>query len=68
MLTIAEEAALEEWCLVMYRWGYPVWLDFLRCMAAAVLEDRKQRNLESAPDFFKRIMKPDGGFCLSLEY
>ena len=23
-LTIAEEAALEEWCLAMYRWGSPV--------------------------------------------
>ena len=30
-LTIAEEAALEEWCLAMYRWGSPVRLDILRC-------------------------------------
>ena len=53
VLTIAEEAALEEWCLVMYRWGSPVRLDILRCMAAAILEDRERRNIESASDFFQ---------------
>jgi hypothetical protein len=68
VLTIAEEAALEEWCLVMYRWGSPVRLDILRCMAAAILEDRERRNIESAPDFFKRIMDPDlQSLCTSLD-
>ena len=52
VLTIAEEAALEEWCLVMYRWGSPVRLDILRCMAAVILEDRERRSIESASDFF----------------
>ena len=67
-LTIAEEAALEEWCLVMYRLRSPVRLDILRCMAAAILEDREQRNTESAPDIFKRIMDPNlRGFCTSLD-
>ena len=29
-------------------------------MAVAILEDREwQRNIESAPDFFKRVMDPD---------
>lgn len=28
-LTIAKEAALEEWCLIMYRWGTPIRLDIL---------------------------------------
>ena len=65
--TIAEEAALEEWCLAMYRWGSPVRLDILRCMAAAILEDRERRNIESAPDFFKRIMDPDLRDCTSLD-
>ena len=32
VLTIAEEAALEEWRLVMYRWGSPIRLDMLKCM------------------------------------
>ena len=57
-LTIAEETALEEWCLVMYRWGFPIRLDMLKFMAVAVLEDRKRRNIESASDFFNRIMDP----------
>ena len=68
VLTIAEEAALEEWCLVMYRWGSPVWLDILRCMAAAILEDHERRNLESAPDFFNRIMDPDLHASLGSPY
>ena len=59
VLTIAEEAALEEWCLAMYRWESPVRLDILRCMAAAILEDHERRNLDRAPDFFNRIMDPD---------
>ena len=58
VLTIAEEAALEEWCLVMYRWGSPVRLNIFRSMAVAILKDREWRNIESAPDFFKRIMDP----------
>ena len=66
-LTIAEEAALEEWCLAMYRWGSPVRLDILRCMVAAILEDRERRNIESAPDFFQRIMDPDLRDCTSLD-
>ena len=69
-LTIAEEAALEELCLVMYRWGSSVRLDILRCMATAILEDRERRNLESAPDFFNRIMDPNlhaSGPCTSLD-
>ena len=28
-------------------------------MAAAILEEREQRNIESAQGFFKRIMDPD---------
>ena len=57
-LKIAEETALEEWCLVMYRYESPIRLDMLKCMAAAVLEDRERRNIESASDFFNRIMDP----------
>ena len=55
---------------VEYRWGSPVRLDILRCMAAAILEDRERRNIESASDFFKRIMEPNlqgSGFCMSLD-
>ena len=59
VLTIAEEAALDEWCLVMYRWGSPVRLDIFKGMAAAILEDREWQNIESAQYFFKRIMDPD---------
>ena len=51
VLKIAEEAALEEWCLVVYRWGSPIQLDMLKYMAAAILEGRERRNIESAPDF-----------------
>ena len=58
VLTIAE-AALEEWCLVMYRWGSPIRLDMLKCIAAAILEDRERRNIKSAPDFFNRLMDSD---------
>ena len=68
-ITIAE-AASEEWCLLTYRWGSPIRLDILRCMAAAILEDRERRNLESAPDFFNRIMDPNlhaSGPCTSLD-
>ena len=66
-LTIAEEAALEEWCLVMYRWGSPVRLDIFGGMAVAILDDRERRNIESAPDFFKRIMDPEfRSFCTRL--
>lgn len=59
IFTIAEEAALEEWCLHMSFWGYPVRIDMLRGMAAAVLEDRERRNIEDASDFFQRIQTPD---------
>ena len=52
VLRVAEEAVLDEWCLVMYRWGFPVRIDILRCMATAILEDRERRNIESTPDFF----------------
>ena len=45
-------------CYVEYRWGSPVQLDILRCVAAAILEDHERRNLESAPDFHNRIMGP----------
>ena len=56
-LKIAEETALEEWpCDVLYRCGSPIRLDMLKCMAAAVLEDLERRNIESASDFFNRIM------------
>ena len=41
VLTLNEEAALEEWCIHMHRWGYPIRLDILRGMAAAIVEDRK---------------------------
>ena len=58
VLTIAEEAALEEWCLVMYRWGSPIRLDMLNRTAAAILKGRERRNIESAPNFFTRIMDP----------
>ena len=68
VLTIAEEAALEEWCLVMHRWGSPVRLDVFRSMAVAILEDCERRNIESAPDFFKQIMDPDlRSLCTSLD-
>ena len=33
-LTIAEESALEECCLHMHHWGYPIRIDILRRMAA----------------------------------
>ena len=56
VLTISGEADLEEWRPVMYRWGSPVRLNILRYMATAILEDREWRNIESAPDFLKRIM------------
>ena len=59
VLTIAEEAALEEWCLVMYRWGSPIRVDMLKCMAAAILEDRERRNIKSAPGFFNQLMDSD---------
>ena len=37
-------------------------------MAAAVLEDRERRNIESAPYFFNRIMDPDlRVFCSNLD-
>ena len=52
VLTIAEEAALEEWFLVMYRWGSSIRLGMLKCMAVAILEDREWRNIKSAPGFF----------------
>ena len=35
--TIAEEKALEQWCLHMHRWGYPTWFDILRSMVEYVL-------------------------------
>jgi len=59
ILTIPEEAALEEWCLHMSFWGYPVRIDILWGMAAAVFEDRERRNIEDASDFFQRIQSPD---------
>ena len=37
-------------------------------MAAAILEDRKRRNIENASDFFKRIMDPNlQGFGFDTE-
>ena len=36
--------------------GSLIRLDILKCMVAVMLEDRKRRNIESAPDFSKRIM------------
>jgi len=59
IFTIPEEAALEEWCLHMSFWGYPVRIDILRGMAAAVFEDRERRNMEDASDFFPRIQSPN---------
>ena len=53
IFTIPEEAALEEWCLHMSFWGYPVRIDILRGKAAAVLEDRERRNIEDASDLFQ---------------
>ena len=44
VLTIAEETASEEWCLVMYRLGSPVWLDILGRMTVAMLENRERRT------------------------
>jgi len=58
VLTIAEEEALEEWCLHMHRWGYPTRLELLRSMACAIVEDRQRRNLECASDFFLRTLDP----------
>ena len=43
----------------MYRWGSPIRLDMLKCIAAAILEDRERRNIKSAPDFFNRLMDSD---------
>ena len=57
-LTIAAGTALEEWCLVMYKWRSPILLDILKCMAVSILENRERRNIESAPDFFNRVMDP----------
>ena len=59
IFTIAEEAALEEWCLHRSFWGYQVRIDILQGMAAAVLEDREQLNIEDASDFFQRIQSLD---------
>ncbi|KAG0636380.1 hypothetical protein HOY80DRAFT_1054689 [Tuber brumale] len=42
ILTISEEAALEESCQHMSFWGYPLRLDILQGMAAAVLEDHER--------------------------
>jgi len=41
IFTIPEKAALEEWCLHMSFWGYPVRIDIIRGMAAGVFEDRE---------------------------
>ena len=51
VLKIAEETAFGIWCLAMYRLGSLVRLDVLRRTAVAILEDREQLNIESAPDF-----------------
>ena len=52
----------------MYRLGSLVRLDILRRTAVAILEDREHLNIESAPDFFNRILEPElGGFGTSLD-
>ena len=56
LLAPAEEIALKVWCLDMAKWGFPVRLDLLRQMAAAVLIDRKRRNILDASDAFDTIM------------
>ena len=33
-------------------------VDFLRCMAWAIVEDQERRNLECAGNFFIRILNP----------
>ena len=37
LLCISEEPALQEWCFHMHRWGYPIRLDLLGGMAAAIV-------------------------------
>jgi len=56
LLAPAEEIALKIWCLDMAKWGFPVRLDLLRQMAAAVLIDRKRRNILDASDAFETIL------------
>ena len=51
---------------MMYRWGFPVRIDILRCRATAILEDRERRSIGSTPDFFSRIMDPDLRGCGSV--
>ena len=58
-LSIAEESALEERCLHMYHWGYPIRIDLLRGMAAAIVEDRERRGVEDASDVFERMIEYD---------
>ena len=55
VLTIAEEAALEEWCPVMYRCGSPVRLDIFRRMAVAILGGRERRNIEAHQIFLSEL-------------
>ena len=40
VLAIVEEAALEEWCLAMYRWGYPVRLNVWRQQYSKIVSGR----------------------------
>ena len=71
ILTIAEEAALEECCLHMHRWGFPIRSDILHEMATAMIEDRERRNMGDASYFFDRILdaatvlskERDGNYC-----
>jgi len=52
LLTSAEELALRNWILQMASWGFPVRIDHLKQMAAAVLCERGLRNILSVYDFF----------------
>jgi hypothetical protein len=45
LLSPAEEMALKHWCLEMAKWGFPIRIDILRQMAAAIVIDRKRRNV-----------------------
>jgi hypothetical protein len=56
LLSPSEENALKHWCLEMAKWGFPIRIDILRQMAAAIVIDRKRRNLWDAADAFQSIL------------
>lgn len=59
LLVPEEELALKIWCLDVAKWGFPVRIDLLRQMAAAVVIDHKRRNVLDASDAFHTILIHD---------